>query len=111
MSALALLRCSSGEQAEGPQWTDRRMARRSSGLLHIDPFRQGQRIVQVDPKIANSAVHLGMPEQKLNSAQVACLLVNLGNLRASHRMGAIGARFKPDRENPVAHDPRILACR
>jgi hypothetical protein len=38
--------------------------------LQIDPFNQGRRIVHVDPKSANSAVDLGMPEQKSNSAQV-----------------------------------------
>src|SRR3990167_10909956 len=97
------------DDEEASRRADRRIVRRSAGLLQIDSFRQGQRVVQVDSKIANSAVHLGMPKQKLNSAQVACLLVNLGNLGAPHRMGAIRARFKTDRENPVAHDPRILA--
>lgn len=27
------------------------------------------------------------------------------------RMSAIGACFQPDQENPVAHDPGVLACR
>src|SRR3989338_2810320 len=97
------------DDEEASRRADPRIARPTAGVFPNDSFRQGQRVVQVDSKIANSAVHLGMPKQKLNSAQVACLLVNLGNLGAPHRMGAIRARFKTDRENPVAHDPRILA--
>ena len=76
--------------------------------LQIDPFRQGQRIIEVNAETAHSAVHFGMPKQKLNSTQVAGLLVNPGDLGAPHRMRAIGAGFQPDREHPVAHDPGIL---
>ena len=77
--------------------------------LQVDPFRQGQRIIQINAEIAHSAVHFRVAKQQLDCAQVAGLLVNLGNLCAPHRMRAIGARFQPDREHPVAHDPGILA--
>lgn len=55
--------------------------------LQVDPFRQGQRIIQINAEITHRAVHLGMAEQQLDCAQVAGLLVNLGNLGAPHRVG------------------------
>lgn len=64
-AALAATGSSGTNVCNGPTGV-RHAGRREE--LKINRFRQGQRIVQVDPKIANSAVHFGMPEQKLNSA-------------------------------------------
>ena len=53
-------------------------------LLYFNSFRNCQRIFKFNAQIPDRAVHLRMPQQKLNGAQVARFLIDLGDLRASH---------------------------
>lgn len=77
----------------------------------FDAFRDCQRVLQFDAKIPDSAVHLGMAQQQLDSPQVASLAVDLRNLRAPHRVGAVLARLEPDGRNPVSDQLCVLPCR
>jgi hypothetical protein len=52
--------------------------------LDFDSFRNSQHFFKFNTQKPDSTVHLRMPQQKLNSAQDARLLINLGNLCASH---------------------------
>jgi hypothetical protein len=52
--------------------------------LDFNSFRNCQRIFKFNTQVSDRAVNLRMPQQKLNGAQVARLLINLGDLRASH---------------------------
>ena len=44
----------------------------------LDLFGDAERVVDLDPKIADCAFELGMTEEKLNRPQIARLLVDLG---------------------------------
>ena len=54
----------------------------------LDLLRDAERIVDLDPEIANGALQLRVAEQQLLRSQVAGLPVNLGRLRAAQRMRA-----------------------
>ena len=47
-------------------------------------------------------------DRRRDSAQMDCLLTDLTDLVASHRMGATGARSQPERENPIRQNQDIL---
>ena len=52
-----------------------------------------------------------MPEEKLNCSEVARLLVDLGRLRPTHRVCAIGRAIEPSAFDPGVDNPCILSCR
>lgn len=64
--------------------------------LDINSLGDCECILKFDTEITNGTVHLGMPEQKLHRAEVTGLLVDLSNLRSSHRMGAVGTWLETD---------------
>jgi hypothetical protein len=59
---------------------------------NLNALRNGKRILQVHTEVANGAVHLGMTKQQLDSAEIACLLIDVSNLGTPHGVGAIGTR-------------------
>lgn len=59
--------------------------------LDFDGFGDSQCLLKLNAEVSDSAVHLGVAYQELNRAKVACRLVNLDNLGASHRVRAVGA--------------------
>ena len=50
----------------------------------FNAFGDRKRVFQIDAKIADCAVHLGVAEQKLDCAQIAGLPINLSNLDSPH---------------------------
>ena len=64
--------------------------------LDFNRLSDCQRVFKLDAKVSHRANHLRVPEEKLNSTQVACLLVNLSDLGSAYRMGALSTRFGPD---------------
>lgn len=66
---------------EGPVWAV--PYERPKGL-DFNGFRNCQGVFKFNAKISHRAVHLGVTQQKLNSTQVARLLVDLCDLRPSH---------------------------
>ncbi len=57
--------------------------------LDFHAFRDRQSVFDLDPKIADCAVHLGMAEGQLNSLQVTVFLVDVSDLGPPPRMRAI----------------------
>lgn len=48
-----------------------------------------QGVVYLNPEISDGAFQLGVSEEKLDRTQVAGLPINLGSLRAAHRVRAV----------------------
>ncbi len=91
---------------EGRPWNIRRPHHSD-----LDRLRDRKRILQLDAEVANGAVHLRVPEQELNGAEVAGLAVDLCDLGSGHRMGAIRARLQSDRGDPAPDEAGILPGR
>ena len=72
------IRCGSHE---GPDWAVH-VARPIR--LYFNSFCDCQGVFEFNAKIPHCTVHLGVTQQKLNGTQVARLLINLGDLCASH---------------------------
>src|SRR5271154_4713353 len=77
----------------------------------LDLLGNAERVVDLDPEVANRAFELRMPEQQLDRSQITRLLVDLGRLRSPHRMGAVGGAVEPGALDPGMDDPRILPGR
>ena len=52
-------------------------------------LRDGERVVHLDPKIADRAFQLGVAQQELNRPKIADTAVNQGDLGPPKRVGAI----------------------
>ena len=77
----------------------------------LNLFGDAERIVDLDPEITNGALKLRMPQQQLDRSQIAGLAIDLGGLRASHRMRAVGRAIEPGILNPDVNNPRVLPRR
>lgn len=66
-------------------------------MLDLNSFCDGQRIFQLDTNIANSAVHLGMTEQKLDSTQARSRWFSASSRRTRIAQACSGfnGRFRP----------------
>jgi hypothetical protein len=68
-----------------------------------------QGVVHLNSEISDGAFQLGVSEEKLDCTQVAGLPINLGSLRAAHRVRAVRRCVQADALNPAMHQPGILA--
>ena len=57
--------------------------------LELNLFSHIQGVVHLNSEISDGAFQLGMTEEKLDCTQVTGLPVNLGSLRAAHRVRAV----------------------
>jgi hypothetical protein len=57
--------------------------------LELNLFSHIQGVVHLNSEISDGAFQLGMTEQKLDCTQVTGLPINLGSLRAAHRVRAV----------------------
>ena len=53
------------------------------GNSDINLFRYCQRIIDLDADILDRAFDFGMPQQELDSSEIACLSVDQGSLGAT----------------------------
>src|SRR4051794_40079700 len=60
-----------------------------SSQSEFDLLGDAESVINLDPEITDSALQLRMPEQQLNRSQIAGLTIDLGRLRAAHRVGAV----------------------
>src|SRR5690348_6168859 len=61
--------------------------------LNLQPFRQGQRVIQFYPKIADGALQLGMAQEKLAGSEVPGFAIEQRDLRSPQAVTAVGGRF------------------
>lgn len=80
-AATLKLRIGRSQCCESPVWAVRVERPRSS---NFNGFCYGQCVFKFNAEIANSAIHLRMPQVELDSTQVARFLVDLGDLRSPH---------------------------
>jgi hypothetical protein len=57
--------------------------------LELNLFSHIQGVVHLNSKISDGALQLGVTEEKLDCTQVTGLPINLGSLRAAHRVRAV----------------------
>ena len=68
-------------------------------------------VFKFDPKGANGAVHLRVPEQQLDGPKVSSLAVDLSDLGAAHRVRAVRTGLEAYRRDPVSHEAGVLSGR
>ena len=59
----------------------------SPGTSDVNLFRYCQGVIDLDAEIPDGAFDLGMPEQELDSPEIARPSIDQGSFRASQRMG------------------------
>jgi hypothetical protein len=72
-------------------------------------FRYCQGVIDLNAKISDRAFDLCMPEQELDSPEIARPPIDQSGFCASQRMSAKQPRVQPDASDPLRHEPRILA--
>ena len=60
----------------------------------VDLLRYGERIIDLDPEIANGAFYFRVSEQKLDRAQIPGSPIDQGRLGSAQRMRPIKARIQ-----------------
>jgi hypothetical protein len=69
----------------------------------FDLLGQTQCVIDFNSEVTDSTLQLCMSEKELHGAKVAGFAVNLGGLRAPHRVGAIEGRLQADAFDPAMH--------
>jgi hypothetical protein len=87
LSVQTLSACRSRPTASGAKaTTDVEVGGRRS---EINLFGYIQGVVHLDSEISDGAFQLGVTEEKLDGTQITSLPINLGRLRAAHRVRAV----------------------
>src|ERR1700675_2824309 len=73
------------------------------GISDINLFRYCQGVIDLDAGIPDSAFDLGMPEQELDSPEIAGSPVDQGRFCASKRMRPKQPRVQPDASDPLGY--------
>ena len=68
-------------------------------------------IVDVDPEIADSALDLGVAQERLNNTQIAGAAIDDGRLGSTRRMRPEEAWVQPNASNPLGDQSSILPRR
>src|SRR5438552_11978748 len=79
--------------------------------LHLGLLGDLQRIIDLDTEIAHGAFEFGVPEQKLNGAQISGSSIDQRGFRPTQRMRAVSQRIKSDRCDPRCNDSSVLSSR
>ena len=90
-------------------WRTGRACPLCPGISDINLFRYCQGIIDLDAEISDRAFDLGMPQQELDSPQVACPPIDQGSFCAAQGMRPKQPRVQSDASDPFRHEPRILA--
>ena len=62
----------------------------------LDLFGNGQRVINLDPEIADGAFDLRVTQQQLDSPQIAGFAIDQRRFRSAQRMRAEQCGIKPD---------------
>ena len=76
--------------------------------LNFSLLRDLQGVIDLDTKISECTLQIGMPKQRLNGPEVLGSLVDQRRFRPSHCMRAVGRQVKSGCGNPMMHDPGVL---
>src|SRR3954453_22568069 len=90
-------------------WRPGRACPLCPGTSGINLFRYCERVIDLDAKIPNRALDLGMSQQELNGPQVACPSINQRSFRAAERMGTKQSRVQPNASDPLGDEAGILS--
>jgi hypothetical protein len=77
--------------------------------LNLRSFGQRQSIFDLDAKVADCCLDLGVTEQDLHGSEISSLLVDQSRLRPAERMSAIFLFSKPDCCHPLVYKAGVLA--
>jgi len=78
---------------------------------HVDLLGYRQSIINLDTKIANRALDLGMAKEQLDCPQIAGAAIDHGGFGPAQGMRAEQARIETDAVYPIANETRILPGR
>jgi hypothetical protein len=67
----------------------------------VDLLGNDERIIDLDAKISDGALHLGVPKEQLNHAEVAGPPVNQDRFGSPQRMGAEQGWVEADPDDPL----------
>jgi hypothetical protein len=76
--------------------------------LNLCLLRDFEGVINLDAKIANSALELGVPEEQLDRSDVLGTLVDQSGFGASERVRPVSAWIKADAKDPALHDGTVL---
>lgn len=71
-------------------------------------LRQSESIIDIQAKIADGILDIGMAEQDFHRPQISCNLVDEGGFSAAHGMRAVLPLVDPNRRYPFIDEPRVL---
>lgn len=79
--------------------------------VHSDlgSLREFEGVLHVHAKIAHRALDLGVAEQDLNGAEIACCFVDDRRLGAPERVRSVLLRLEADADHPLVHQAGVLA--
>jgi hypothetical protein len=75
----------------------------------VDLFCYCNGIIDLDAKISDGALNLGVPQQQLDRPQIACSPIDQGRFRAPERMCSEQARIQANAGRPGRDQPSVLA--
>lgn len=78
--------------------------------LDFGLLRDLQRVINLDSKVSNGALQLGMAEQYLDGPQVLCAFVDQRCFGPPHRVRTVNRRIQANRSNPLMNNPGVLPC-
>src|SRR5438132_9221123 len=97
--------------AQTGSWRMGRACPLCPGISDINLFRYCQGVIDFDAEIAHRAFDLGVPEQKLDSPEVARPPIDQRCLCASQRVRPEQLGVESDAADPLGDQARILASR
>ena len=75
----------------------------------VDLFGDGERVIDLDAKVSDRALYLGVAKEQLHRAKVPGSPVDQSRLRAPQRVGAEQRRVQTDAGDPLRQQASILA--
>ena len=86
-------------------------ADRPAAALDLSLLRHFESVVNLDPKVADCAFQLDVPEQQLHDPKVLRAAVDQRGLGAPHRVRPVVGAVEPELLDPRFHNSSVLASR
>jgi hypothetical protein len=82
---------------------------RAAATSEFNLLGQFERVVEFHAQVANRCLQLCVSKQELAGPQIACPLVNQGDLRPAQTVGAEKRVIEPGKIQPIVEQSRVLA--